>query len=231
MHWFGDSRLQILGLALVDQPRVSRYQSGLFHSFSLSLFPACSRSIFFLNFEKAAPIAYSHPMNRSPSPIPWNTPVLWQEANFAICHAVERHSRQLMEARRIAIGLQEIMSSVFRHMEHLCGATCPSCREVCCRHACVWMDYKDLIFLHLTGTQIPPSQPLSHRGERCRHLGPTGCRLDRIQRPFICTWYLCPAQKRCMSENPAHMNRIGNGIQQVKSLRNKMEYHFISAIA
>lgn len=185
---------------------------------------------FFLYFEKAAPMGYGRTMDRSYTPIPWNTPALWQEANFALCHAVERHPGRLMDARRLAIELRHEMLSIVPLMERLCSVTCALCQEVCCLQACVWMDYKDLVFLHLTGIQIPEAQPLNNRGECCRYLGPKGCRLDRIQRPFICTWYLCPSQTQCIRENPAYLKCVSNRIQQVKSRRKEMEYLFIKAI-
>lgn len=169
-------------------------------------------------------------METSFSPIPWNTPARWQEAHFAFCHAIEHHHEQLTDARHLAVELHKEMIAVFPLMDRLCGVTCPSCPEVCCKHAWVWLDYKDLLFLHLAGIQLPEAQLLDHRGERCRYLGPNGCRLDRIQRPFVCTYYLCPAQTQFLREDPTQLHGLNNCLQRIKSLRTEMEHQFIAAL-
>ena len=162
--------------------------------------------------------------------IPWNTAALWQEANFALCRTIERHHERLTDARNIAIALRKEMISIFPQMDHLCGISCPSCPEICCCRACVWLDYRDLLFLHLVGIQIPEAQLLSHRGEQCRYIGPEGCSLDRIQRPFVCTYYLCPAQTQYLRERSTHLHGLSKCLQRIKSLRREMEHLFVAAI-
>ena len=56
------------------------------------------------------------------------------------------------------------------------------------------VDFKDLLFAHLNGLEIPPAQLMTNRKMICRYLGNQGCTLERISRPWICTWYLCPTQ-------------------------------------
>jgi hypothetical protein len=102
--------------------------------------------------------------------------------------------------------------------------------EVCCRRAWVWVDFRDLLFLHLAGIPVPDHQLLSREGNSCRYGGSSGCRLDRIQRPFVCTWYLCPAQTRILRKQPAEMKLITASLQQIKRLRHKMEMSFIRAL-
>jgi hypothetical protein len=55
--------------------------------------------------------------------------------------------------------------------------------------------------------------------DRCRYLGPRGCRLSRLDRPWVCTWYLCPTQRERLrnEDRPAYdrlqqeMKAIGAG--------------------
>ena len=62
----------------------------------------------------------------------------------------------------------------------------------------VWLDFPDLLFMHLSGQALPLGQLRAQRSEACAYLGPKGCRLPRLSRPWVCTWYLCPEQKARM---------------------------------
>lgn len=162
--------------------------------------------------------------------IPWNTPYLWCEANASLAHVLHRNHRAMVEASRLAHRLRMQMVAIFPLMDALCHTTCPTCRDACCRHACVWIDFRDLLFLHLTDLPVPESQLIGGRGEQCRFAGPRGCRLDRIRRPFICTWYLCPEQTRRLRKDPAEMRWMAKCLQQMKDLRREMEISFVRAI-
>jgi hypothetical protein len=162
--------------------------------------------------------------------IPWNTPALWHEANAGFAHVLHRNHRATDASRRLAHELLAQMAALFPLMDRLCRTTCPTCSDVCCRHACVWIDFRDLLFLHLAGLSVPDGQLLGGRGEHCRFACPDGCRLDRIRRPFICTWYLCPDQTRCLREDPAEMRRTTKCLQRMKHLRRDMEIAFIRAV-
>jgi hypothetical protein len=170
-------------------------------------------------------------MKASVAMIPWNTPALWREANASLAHVLHHNRHTMGESRRLARQLQEQLTALFPLMEELCRTTCPICRDVCCRHACVWIDFRDLLFLHLAGLPVPDGQLLGVRGERCRFGGPDGCRLDRIRRPFICTWYLCPAQTRRLREDPEEMRRMTECLRRIKHLRREMETSFVRAVS
>ena len=115
-------------------------------------------------------------------------------------------------------------------MDHLCRRTCPDCTNVCCRRAWVWAEFKDLLFLHLAGIPVPDQQLLDHQGDRCRYKNPDGCRLDRIQRPFVCTWYLCPSQTRFLDHQSAEKHNLSRILEQIKNDRKRMEASYIRAI-
>ena len=82
----------------------------------------------------------------------------------------------------------------FPLLDELCMATCTYCPDPCCFSAYAWFDFRDLLFAHLNGLAVPPAQLMTDRKMICRYLGVRGCTLERISRPWICTWYLCPAQ-------------------------------------
>lgn len=162
--------------------------------------------------------------------VPWNTRALWKEANTCLAAAIRQNQSLLAESRRQALRIRHLLELIFPLLDRLCRVTCPDCTNVCCRRAWVWAEFNDLLFLHLAGIPVPDQQLLDHQGDRCRYATPDGCRLDRIQRPFVCTWYLCPAQTQHLRKDQADMKMVSDSLQQVKQLRREMESSFIRAV-
>jgi hypothetical protein len=163
--------------------------------------------------------------------IPWPDAAQWSAANASLEHNLRRHSKALNAACDLARELRTHLNTLFPLMDHLCLSTCSSCNAICCQHACVWIDFKDLLFLHLADIPRPSAQLLGRRGERCRCSTPQGCQLDRIQRPFVCTWYLCPAQTGILRKIPLRMQMVTQTLQSIKQLRREMESEFIRVVA
>ncbi|MCB2148249.1 MAG: hypothetical protein KQI81_17365 [Deltaproteobacteria bacterium] len=164
------------------------------------------------------------------SSVPWNTRALWREANTSLATTVRQNRPGIAESRRQARQIKRLLESTFPHMDRLCRRTCPDCTDACCQRAWVWADFKDLLFLHLAGIPAPGRQLLDPQGGHCRYEGPAGCRLERIRRPFVCTWYLCPAQTQRLRKEPAEMQVIQTSLRQIKALRQGMERSFIWAV-
>ena len=165
-----------------------------------------------------------------PSAIPWNTPEGWQAANASLVDAVRRNRPALAAARRSAGKIRQLLDLSFPVMDDLCRQTCPACTDVCCRRAWVWIDFTDLLFLHLAEIQPPVRQLLRRRGDHCGYAGPDGCCLQRMQRPFVCTWYLCPDQTRLLTNRPTEKKLLAGAMEQIKGLRKQMETAFIQAL-
>lgn len=162
--------------------------------------------------------------------VPWSTPDAWDAANASLARSLARNHRQLTAARRLAQTLRDRLTALFPLMDDLCARTCPACTDVCCERAWVWADFRDLLFLHLAAIPVPEAQLRSGRGERCRYAGPRGCRLDRLQRPFVCTWYLCPAQTRRLGSQPAQHDMLNATLAAIKKDRRQVEDVFIHAV-
>ena len=169
-------------------------------------------------------------MNTYRSPIPWNTDTLWQEANFSLAQAVRKNHSEIAGSRRQAQRIKHQFELTFPIMDRLCLGTCPTCTTVCCNRAWVWADFKDLLFFHLADVPLPEHQLLSRQGDHCRYGGPDGCRLDRLQRPFVCSWYLCPAQTRILNKETAEKQWLSSALHRIKRLRRQMETAFIRDI-
>jgi hypothetical protein len=106
-----------------------------------------------------APPSYAGP--------PWAGPDQWAEANAAVLRLLERPG--LGAARARARGIAAGLAALAPAMERLCAATCPRCLEPCCLRARVWLDFRDLLFLHLSGQALPLGQLRAGPGEPCRH--------------------------------------------------------------
>jgi hypothetical protein len=109
-------------------------------------------------------------------------------------------------------------------MEELAAATCTRCPNPCCLTAKPWFDLKDLLVIHLSGRTPQDAQTIATMKDRCRYLGPRGCRLDRPDRPWICSWYLCPTQRdRLRKEDAAAYDRLHREMKAIGAARRKLQ--------
>ncbi|MBI9076648.1 MAG: hypothetical protein JEZ02_14675 [Desulfatibacillum sp.] len=164
--------------------------------------------------------------------IPWATPSAWEEANVSLNHALQIHGPALSGARIHSRQIRSLLESARELTGDLCSATCPHCPEPCCAHAKVWLDFRDLLFLHLERLPIPPTQLRSGQEGSCLYLGHRGCLLDRLSRPFVCFWYFCPPQTLRLSRMPREKKiLLDQAISTIKTHRKAMEDAFIQAVA
>lgn len=162
---------------------------------------------------------------------PWSTPDQWKAANDAMTAALGTRRHRFAPIRDLAVQIEARLISLDRFMDDLCAATCPGCMDNCCERATVWYDFKDLLRLHLCADIIPAEQLIPLPKRPCQHLGPMGCALPRNQRPFICTYYLCTAQRQAMMTwAPSHQHYLMNSLMALKSGRNRMEALFIQQV-
>ena len=179
---------------------------------------------------------YMMAMMPAPAPtdqlmLPWATAALWREANDAVACMLRCGDAGIAAAQRTAYQIRGAIDRLDHPMAALCRMTCPSCHDPCCVRATVWYDLKDLIFLHLCDETIPPGQPMTARGKRCRFMVSGGCSLPRRQRPFICTWYLCPEQKALTGRIPGtEAIEIGGTLDLIKNARRRLEDRLIASL-
>ena len=169
-------------------------------------------------------------MKRSFPSVPWNTLDLWREANACLATTMLRNVSSMADLLSLTGRIRQQLEALFPIMDELCRVTCPNCTDSCCQRAWVWADFKDLLFFHLADIAIPSQQLLSQQGDDCHYASAEGCRLERIQRPFVCTWYLCPDQSACLKKQPEKMLVVSDALQEIKTLRKKMETAFIKAL-
>lgn len=129
---------------------------------------------------------------------PWNDQDSWNQIRQYFDHTFSTDldfSSSCFLAAKIASKIAEIDES----LNKLCGITCTSCLEVCCNKATVWYDFRDLLFLYLVKKEIPDKQITRKTNSTCIHLSQHGCQLKRLERPFICTWYICQKQSELLN--------------------------------
>ena len=169
---------------------------------------------------------------QSSTGIPWSAPGAWIAANQSLKFHQRIYPHEFEPVTALAKKLRQRLESTFSDLDELCIDSCPWCPEPCCLKASVWFDLKDLLFLHFNGQSIPPAQPKDHLGMPCRYLGPGGCRLPRITRPWICTWYLCPTQTaKLRNGHQGKRNFLNQAFVQIKSERNLLENEYIRIIS
>lgn len=162
---------------------------------------------------------------------PWGRPSAWEAVTATLDHHLGlAHIHGHGPAQRKSAAIGRLMAHMDPQMAALARRTCPDCADPCCRRATVWYDCTDLLVLGFTGQPWPPGQPMAAVGDRCRYLGPAGCRLPRIQRPWICTWYLCPRQTACLQRSMRSQRaRLASWLRGMRSLRRGLLDAFIGA--
>ena len=167
---------------------------------------------------------------QSESGIPWASRTSWRAANQAVVYHLKRYPMELQQLETRAQALKSCLNAVFYILDNLCAHSCPWCPEPCCLSASVWFDLKDLLFLQFN--QLPPSQPKSNLSMPCCYLSPKGCRLPRLARPWICTWYLCPTQTAKLGNGDCGKRKsLNQAFDKIKSGRNRLESEYIRIIS
>jgi len=170
-------------------------------------------------------------LERGDVSVPWSTEALWHAAQGAFRCSLSQGPVRMAAARRSADRLAHQLSLLGDWFEDLAAATCKGCPDPCCNHAKVWLDFQDLLFIHLHHETLPPHQLRRNLHERCRFMELHGCSLPRSSRPWICTWYICPTQRQALARDvPGGMVQITAMMTRVKFLREEMEQRFLTAL-
>ena len=152
----------------------------------------------------------------------------WLSAGRSVQYLLARHPASQSRLEQSAGKIHSLYDRLFPLLDELCQGTCMHCPSPCCLTAMIWYDLKDILFLHLSGAEIPPAQPLNGDGDSCRYLGLKGCTLPRHSRPFICTFYICPPQMARLRRNEEKHRPFNDIISQLKIRRQALEEDFIN---
>jgi hypothetical protein len=171
------------------------------------------------------------PLAAGDAVVPWPTEALWNEAREALRFSLAQAPERMTAARQTADRLAHQLDLLADRFEQLAATTCKDCPDPCCHHAKVWLDFQDLLFIHLHHETLPSHQLRRNLKEPCRFLGSRGCTLPRLSRPWICTWYICPTQRQALERDvPGGMAQTVAALVRVKALREAMERCFLTAV-
>jgi hypothetical protein len=163
--------------------------------------------------------------------LPWGSSTQWKEAHHSVNIHLRRYPNDWNELLLVAHTLENRLTALFPILDDLCINSCPWCPQPCCLAAKVWFDFKDLLFLHLNRLPIPLAQPINDLKTTCRYFSHRGCVLPRINRPWICTWYLCPVQTAILRKRDyLQYDTVSRIILEIKVFRNKLEKEFIRVV-
>lgn len=166
------------------------------------------------------------------APVPWPTETLWAEAQATLRHSLAMNAARLAPARRLAAAIAHHRACLAALFDAVAEITCAVCTTPCCQHAKVWLDFTDLLFLHLNRVPLPPRQLRGDLNAPCRFLGPQGCRLPHQTRPWICDWYICPDLQRAIARDiPGGWVQVERIRARVKSRRDAMEAAYLKVVA
>lgn len=167
-----------------------------------------------------------------PSNIPWHMDEEWNQVFLSLKVIENRGKGRLTDLYSMAKKIQKKNEIMSEPMEKLCSCTCINCEDICCLRATIWFDFKDLLYIYFAIGKFPESQikkiTLENKIRACNCLTKNGCVLPRIERPFVCTWYLCPDQKEYLRHfYPQLIIDFEQTLLDIKELRNKIEEEFI----
>jgi hypothetical protein len=163
---------------------------------------------------------------------PWGSARAWREINQTLAHLMGLYRSNLDRPLERVQAIRARLEPIFVLMDDICDRTCPGCHETCCSVARVWLNFQDLLFIHLLGQTPPPLQTLPDLKAACAYLGPIGCTLPRIMRPWFCTRYICiPQQAFLRKKGRAFMIDFEGMVHHIEAARNKMESEFIRVIS
>ncbi len=127
--------------------------------------------------------------------IPWASEELWTQVVLSMSKTISALGSEATNLKSMAKQIVLAYAEIDSTLEWACLTSCPTCADVCCGRATVWYDLKDLLTIFLSTEMLPNNQIYRRPDTSCCNLTPSGCRLQRYERPFICTWYICPDQK------------------------------------
>ena len=162
---------------------------------------------------------------------PWQSQSVWDQIELFFRKSC-RNASEFVEAEYHASEIARKLKTADDIFQDLCLQTCTSCPDLCCARATIWYDFNDLLFLYLQTKTLPNQQIIRKKNQDCPQLTANGCRLERLLRPFICTWYLCPEQTSRIAEISNTIQHDLSGLLlQIKEERKLMEFAFLNSVA
>lgn len=164
--------------------------------------------------------------------VPWSDQGDWDQMKLSLEVTIASQGERLHGVRVLADQITEKLCSTDSYLETLCKNSCVTCADICCGRATLWYDFRDILFLLLSTSGFPGRQLFKKTDLTCSCLTSAGCRLKRCERPFICTWYICPKQKDLLESAGLRENgsSVFSLLQEIKTDRKTLEQKFLGVV-
>ena len=161
----------------------------------------------------------------------WNQVVLSISKTISALSAHSEFQSETANLRALAQQIVQRYAEIETVLERACHTSCPTCTDVCCSRATVWYDLKDLLTIYLSTGALPLRQIYRRPDHSCCNLTSSGCRLIRAERPFICTWYICPDQNKVLEDLPGGNEGLDvfRALDEIKIARKDLEQAYVDA--
>lgn len=164
--------------------------------------------------------------------IPWSSADEWNQVFISIKKIDKLYGDKLETVSDMAGKIRQKLEEISRSIEMVCSQTCVHCEDICCLRATIWYDLKDLLYIYFGRNTFPESQIAKkiqeNKKKSCCRFSEKGCTLPRVDRPYVCTWYFCPAQQKYLAlYDPKMKQNFDRVLTEIKALRNKLEEEFI----
>ena len=103
--------------------------------------------------------------------------------------------------------INTLIIEVVEFQKDYVSKVCPLCLHPCCMRVAYLYSDKDILFLKLSGKKQPRKRQLPGR-KGCGFLGPSGCILDFLSRPFICHKYICTDLETAINREEPELLKI-----------------------
>ncbi len=161
--------------------------------------------------------------------MPWSNLDDWNQMKLSLEMTFDSQREWLHAAKELSDQIAAKTHSIDTFLDTLCKKTCVNCHDICCGRATLWFDFRDLLFIYFNTCEFPKQQIFKNIDLSCCYLGPFGCQFKRCERPFICTWYICPKQTSIMGSNGFRQNGeyITSILKEIKLDRKSLEQMFL----
>lgn len=162
--------------------------------------------------------------------IPWSSPEAWLQCIESIRTRLSAMGSQVAGIKELSQEIAKEYAAIEASLDQLCSICCPHCDDVCCLRATVWYDLKDLLVIYGIFSRFPDGYIYREYKGGCCNLTISGCRLARAERPFICTWYICPSQKKVLEKGVLGSKGLAllQSIDRLKAARKMIEQIYLA---
>jgi hypothetical protein len=131
---------------------------------------------------------------------------------------------------KIVIDIESAISEVAGLQKDYVSMVCSRCLQPCCRRVGYIYSDKDILFLKLSGKKPVRKRRLFGK-KGCSFLGPDGCLLDILSRPFICHRYICPDLKTAINEEaPEILATLEGRFELIDEMRSLMWSEYLDSV-